>query len=50
MYETVKTINDYDIIRMKGSRKAYHVRLDSKRFLTFRTIREAAEYIQGMVR
>ena len=48
MYETVKTVNGYDITRMKGSRKAYHVRLDSKKFLTFRTIREAVEYIQGM--
>lgn len=48
MYETVKTVNGYDITRMKGSRKAYHVRLDRKRFLTFRTIREAVKYIQGM--
>lgn len=48
MYETVKNVNGYEITRLKGSRKAYHVRLDEKRFLTFRTVKEATEYIQGM--
>ncbi len=49
MYETVKTIKGYNITRLVGSRRAYHIRMDSKRFLTFRTIKEATEYIEGMV-
>lgn len=48
MYETVKTVKGYNITRLRGSRKAYHVRLDGSRFLTFRTIKEATEYIEGM--
>lgn len=48
MYETVKIIKGYNITRLKESRRAYHVRLDGSRFLTFRTIKEAIEYIEGM--
>lgn len=48
MYETVKTVKGYDITRLKGSRRAYYVRLDGSRYLTSRTIKEATEYIEGM--
>lgn len=50
IYETVKTVNGYDITRMKGSHGCYHVNVREgkgwREFHTFRTIKAAAEFIQ----
>ncbi len=52
MYETVKTVNGYEIKRIKGTRGAYHVNVredDGKgwtEFHTFRTIKAAVEFIE----
>jgi hypothetical protein len=52
MYETVKTVNGYEIKRMIGTRGAYHVNVredDGKgwrEFHTFRTIKAAVEFIE----
>lgn len=46
MYETVRTVNDYEITRMAGTRGCYHVRLDDHRERTFRTIKAAAEFCE----
>lgn len=48
MYETVKTVNGKEIYKMKGSRGCYHVRLDERRFVTFRTIKAAVEYCESL--
>lgn len=49
MYETVKVIKGYAILRMKGTRGAYHVNIREgkgfKEFHTFRTIKAAVEFI-----
>ena len=52
IYETVKTINGYDIKRMKGTRGFYHVNVREtaagwKEFHTFRTIKAAAAFIES---
>lgn len=50
MYEIVKTVNGYDIYRMKGTKGAYHVNVREgkgfREFHTFRTIKAAAEFIE----
>lgn len=50
MYETVKTVKRYDILRMKGSKGAYHVNVREgkgfKEFHTFKTIKAAVEFIE----
>ncbi len=50
IYETVKTVNGYDITRMKGSHGCYHVNVREgkgwREFHTFRTIKAAVEFIQ----
>lgn len=50
MYETVKTVKGYDIVRMKGTRGFYHVNVREgkgfKEFHTFRTIKAAVEFIE----
>ena len=46
MYETVKTVNGFDIIRMIGSRGVYHVYIAKNKFVTFKTLKEAVEYIK----
>ena len=43
MYETVKTVNGYPIQRMKGTHSFYHLKLDNKKEMTFRTQKAAAE-------
>lgn len=49
MDETVKKINGYEIYRAVGSRGCYFVDLYNhngwKKYLTFRTVKAAAEYI-----
>lgn len=50
MYEVVKTVKGYDIVRMKGSKGAYHVSIREGRgfreFHTFKTIKSATEFIE----
>lgn len=47
MYEVVKTVNGIDIIRMKGTRKAYyHIYIDEHRQVWFKTIKAAVEWIE----
>lgn len=50
IYETVKTVNGYDITRMKGSHGCYHVNVREgkgwREFHTFRTTKAAVEFIQ----
>ena len=45
MYETVKTINGYQITRMIGTHGCYHVRLNETCTVDFKTQKAAAEYI-----
>lgn len=53
MYETVKTVKGYDIIRMKGTRGIYHVNIKEgkgwREFLTFKTIKAAVEFIEKVL-
>lgn len=53
MYEVVKVVKGYAITRMKGSRGCYHVNIREgkgwKEYLTFRTIKAAAEFIENVL-
>ncbi len=50
LYETVKTVKGYAIVRMKGTKGAYHVNVRERQgwreFHTFRTIKAAQEFIE----
>lgn len=50
MYETVKVVNGYEIIRMKGTRGVYHVNVREgkgwREFHTFRSIKAAVKFIE----
>ena len=50
MYEVVKVVKGYEILRMNGTHGAYHVNVREGRgfreFHTFRTIKAAAEFIE----
>lgn len=50
MYEVVRVVKGYEIIRMKGTRGFYHVNVREgkgfKEFHTFRTIKAAVEFIE----
>lgn len=50
MYEVVKVVKGYAIVRMKGTRGAYYVNVREgkgwREFHTFRTIKAAAEFIE----
>lgn len=50
MYETVKTVKGYDIIRRKGTHGFYYVYTTRKEksatFYEFHTIKAAAEFIE----
>lgn len=46
MYEVVKRVNETAIWRMEGTHGHYLVMLGHNRFLTFRTIKAAAKYIE----
>lgn len=52
MYEVVKIVNGFEIIRMKGSRGVYHVSVREgkgfREFHTFRTIKEAAAFCETL--
>lgn len=49
MYEVVKIVNGYEIVRMKGTKGFYHVNVREEKgfreFHTFRTIKAATEFI-----
>lgn len=49
MYEVVKVVKGYEIVRMKGTKGFYHVNVREGRgfreFHTFRTIKAAVEFI-----
>lgn len=51
MYEVVKVVKGYKIVRMKGTRGAYHVNvresLGWREFHTFKTIKAAVEFIEN---
>ncbi len=44
IYETVKTVNGYNIIRMMGTHGCYHVYVKANVFYTFNTIKAAAQF------
>lgn len=50
MYETVRIVKGYAIVRMKGTRGAYHVNVREgqgwREFHTFRTIKAAVKFIE----
>ena len=52
MYETVKIVNGYEIVRMKGTQGFYHVNIREgkgfKEFHTFRTIKAAVEFCKSL--
>lgn len=52
MYETVKTVNGYEIKRMIGTKGAYHVSIREgkgfKEFHTFRTIKAAVKFCETL--
>ena len=53
MYEVVKTVKGYDIVRMKGTKGAYHVNIREdkgfREFHTFKTIKAAVEFIETVL-
>ena len=48
MYEVVKTVNGYDITRMKGTRGFYHVIIRPGVEYTFKTIKSAAAFCETL--
>lgn len=54
MMETVKIVNGYAIERMKGTRGFYEVTLHktekSRKYVVFKTIKAATEYIENMTK
>lgn len=50
MYETVKVVKGYAIVRLVGTRGFYHVNVREgqgwREFHTFRTIKAAVEFIE----
>ena len=50
MYEVVRMVNGYEIVRMKGTHGFYHVNVKEgkgwREFHTFRTIKAATEFIE----
>ena len=48
--EIVKTINGYNIERTPGTRRFYYVYLTERKFVTFHSIKKAAEYIESLAK
>lgn len=50
MYEVVKIVKGYEILRMKGTKGAYHINIREgkgfREFHTFKTIKAATEFIE----
>ena len=53
MYEVVKIVKGYEILRLKGTKGAYHVNIREgkgwKEFHTFKTIKAATEFIEKVL-
>lgn len=53
MYEVVKTVKGYEIIRMKGTKGIFHVIVRESRgfqeFHSFKTIKSAVEFIERVL-
>lgn len=53
MYEVVKIVKGYEILRMKGTKGAYHVNIREgkgfREFHTFKTIKAATEFIEKVL-
>lgn len=53
MYEVVKIVKGYEILRMKGTTGTYHVNIREgkgwKEFHTFKTIKAATEFIEKVL-
>lgn len=52
MYETVKVVNGYEIVKMKGTKGFYHVNVKEgkgwREFHTFRTIKAATAFCETL--
>lgn len=48
MYEVVKTVNGHAIMRMKGTKGFYHVKIADNKEATFRTIKAAAAFCETL--
>lgn len=52
MYEVVKVVNGYEILKLKGSRNAYHINIKEgkgfRQFHTFKTIKAATQFAQSL--
>lgn len=48
MYEVVKVVNGFEIIRMKGTKGFYHVNTREGKGCTFRTIKAAAAFCESL--
>lgn len=46
--ETVKIVNGYKIERTPGTHNFYYVFLNENKFVTFHTIKKAAEFIETL--
>ncbi len=48
MYQTVKTVNGYKIMKMEGTKGFYHVKTAENKEVTFKTIKAAAEFCKTL--
>lgn len=48
LYEQVAKVNGYSIDKMKGSKGFYNLRIDSNKYMTFRTKKAAIEMARKM--
>lgn len=46
--ETVKTVNGYKIERTPGTQRFYYVYLNDHKFVTFRSVKKAVEFIESL--
>ena len=50
IYETIKTVNGFDIYRMIGTHGFYHIRIKDGCEINFRTIKAAAAWAAAQTR
>ena len=48
--EIVRTINGYNIERTPGTQRFYYVFLSERKYVTFNTIKKAAEFIESLTK
>ncbi len=46
----VKTVNGYNIERTPGTQRFYYVFLSERKFVTFHSIKRAAEFIESLTK